>query len=99
MPWPWCISTRYFPAAADAGQGLTRQDLGDLHTRRTVPRALLTARPETRTGVGGYNTIFIFQVLPSGTDGDLRFDCSAVQTVASLKTDIAAKRAAGQPSC
>jgi hypothetical protein len=47
--------------------------LGDLHIGRAVPRVLLTARPETRTGIGGYNTIFIFQVLPSGTSGDLRF--------------------------
>jgi hypothetical protein len=55
----------------------------------------LSEIPTDATGVGGYNTIFIFQVLPSGTKGDLRFDCSSAQTVASLKTDIAAKRAAG----
>ena len=55
----------------------------------------LANTPTDPRGVNGYNTIFIFQVLPSGTSGKLSFDCSAVQSQASLKADIAAKRAAG----
>ena len=55
----------------------------------------LANTPTDPNGVNGYNTIFIFQVLPSGTSGKLSFDCSAVQSQASLKADIAAKRAAG----
>ena len=55
----------------------------------------LANTPTDPNGVTGYNTIFIFQVLPSGVSGKLSFDCSAVQSQASLKADIAAKRAAG----
>ena len=55
----------------------------------------LANTPTDAAGVNGFNTIYVFQVLPSGTSGKLSFDCSAVQTQASLKADIAAKRAAG----
>ena len=55
----------------------------------------LHSTPTDINGVTGYNTIYIFQVLPSGSNGNLSFDCSAVQSQASLKADIAAKRAAG----
>ena len=55
----------------------------------------LANTPTDVNGVNGYNCIYIFQVLPSGTSGKLSFDCSAVQSQASLKADIAAKRAAG----
>ena len=55
----------------------------------------LANTPTDVNGVNGYNVIHIFQVLPSGASGELSFDCSAVQSQASLKADIAAKRAAG----
>ena len=55
----------------------------------------LANTPTDVNGVNGYNCIYLFQVLPSGASGKLSFDCSAVQSQASLKADIAAKRAAG----
>ena len=55
----------------------------------------LSATPTDAAGVTGYNTLYLFQVLPVGSSGKLSFDCSAVQSTASLKADIAAKRAAG----
>jgi hypothetical protein len=56
-----------FPRGRRRGPRAHPPGLGDLYVGRAVPRALLTARHETRTGVDGYNTIFIFLVLPSGT--------------------------------
>ena len=55
----------------------------------------LSQVPTSPDGVGGYNTLYVFQVLPSGTSGQLSFDSQSVETVAQLKTDIAAKRAEG----
>jgi hypothetical protein len=55
----------------------------------------LSQVPTNAAGVGGYNTLFIFQILPDGTTGRLSFDSQSVESTAQLKTDIAAKRAAG----
>ena len=55
----------------------------------------LSQVPTSPDGVGGYNTLYVFQVLPSGTSGKLSFDSQSVESVAQLKTDIAAKRAEG----